>query len=314
VAAALRALGADTIAGDTPSITERATRRVLGELLLEDARSTAVIAGRVFGGFDRSKPSAVRALGTAGALALRTEHSRRPIASALDGLSAVSVDNGQGDRRHHERSQDEREQNAYPAVHGNSAWTNPSPIDNINGKRRSELFLAGFGKGEYMKLGHVVLALLIFGAGAYWVYDVYTQQENRIRDLEQQLRSLRAGPAQQASATKAEQQPQVTANAAPQRISCPACLGEGRLMVRLSGGQDKPYACPICGSLGYRTMVMPAGAQTCSDCLGMGKRPYSMRSHGFVAFESAKEQTERLTARPCMRCGGTGCLRIPPTQ
>lgn len=168
-----------------------------------------------------------------------------------------------------------------------------------------------------MKLGHVVLAVLIFAAGAYWVYDVYTQQETRIRELEAQLRALRSGAGAQPAPVHPAGQSWVDVGGEPKRVVCPACGGEGRLMVRLKGGQDKSYACPVCGSLGYKADGVPAGGSTCPDCRGIGRRVYSQKQGCFVPFEQIRDlpyAEERLVARPCMRCGGTGCLRVPPAR
>lgn len=108
---------------------------------------------------------------------------------------------------------------------------------------------------------------------------------------------------------------------AAQRITCPACKGEGQLMMRGeaqqkgSGGHirdDKPYACPICGSIGYRTWTLPGGAIVCPDCQGMGKRLYDPRDMRVVDFGTT--ENIRLHGAPCKRCNSKGYLKTPPAR
>lgn len=115
-----------------------------------------------------------------------------------------------------------------------------------------------------------------------------------------------------------------------QRITCPACQGEGQLMLRLmtqsqsrggslskgnsfarGGSTDKPYACPVCGGLGYRTLTLPVGAGLCDDCKGMGKRLFNPAVRKYT---DSKDESTRLTAKPCMRCNSLGYIHAFPNR
>lgn len=98
------------------------------------------------------------------------------------------------------------------------------------------------------------------------------------------------------------------------RLTCPACSGEGQLMLVQGHARfDKPYACPICGGRGFIVRVPTPGAQLCPDCKGMGKRLYNSRTQRFVDVPpSEAEKAVRLHGSPCQRCGSTGYLVKPP--
>ncbi|HRZ13744.1 MAG TPA: hypothetical protein P5567_14975 [Kiritimatiellia bacterium] len=108
--------------------------------------------------------------------------------------------------------------------------------------------------------------------------------------------------------------PPVAAGPTQVRMTCPACGGEGQLMlIRGHAKMDKPYACPICGGRGFVARVPPPGAQACPDCKGMGKRLYNSQTQRFVNCPpSEKELAARLHGSPCQRCGSTGYLVKPP--
>jgi len=170
----------------------------------------------------------------------------------------------------------------------------------------------------------ILIGVLI--AGAYILY----QQNQKIAQLEATLTGGQDKPLATATLDLQEgDPPPASGTKASQRITCPACRGEGRLMMRADGetssrsgndgrrvtrmgggGSDKPYPCPVCGSVGYRQVPpLPAGFVTCPDCLGMRLRAYSQHELGYVEFNVCQNRGERLVGRPCMRCGATGQVK-----
>ena len=171
--------------------------------------------------------------------------------------------------------------------------------------------------------------LILFGmliAGGYILY----QQNQKIAQLETALYGGETTPlAPDARDPQKTTSPITSETKDTQRITCPACRGEGRLMMRASGeasggwsssgrhvtrmgggGSDKPYPCPVCGSVGYRQAApLPAGFVACPDCMGMRLRAYSQRELDYVAYSVCQNRSERLVGRPCMRCGATGQVK-----
>ncbi|MEA3187992.1 MAG: DnaJ central domain [Chthoniobacter sp.] len=111
------------------------------------------------------------------------------------------------------------------------------------------------------------------------------------------------------------------ANAAWQRIACPACHGEGAIMIRrrtISGTlQDSHETCPLCNGSGYHTI--PAGKPSCPDCLGMGKRlvhpsiPTGIGGYGAALAVLGEQGYPQKGPDPtgCVRCLGKGYLVLP---
>ena len=184
-------------------------------------------------------------------------------------------------------------------------------------------------QGAIMRFSDMILVVAIIAGAVYWGHGYYRTQQQTIQELQAQVRTLQA-QLEQKDGSKAEQSPvgradssSAQASTIDKQVMCPACGGEGQLMLRSTiasktgsaryvGGRDTPYACPICGSKGYIIIMhMPVNATVCPDCLGMSKRPYSPKLQDYVACGTAKESTVRLIARPCKRCGGRGYLLVP---
>ena len=177
-----------------------------------------------------------------------------------------------------------------------------------------------------MRFSDVVLVVALAGGVAYLAHGYHRMQQRTIQDLQAQVQELQSQLEQKGS--DGADQPGAQAPNTVKQVTCPACRGEGQLMYRsaadarfasdhpvMGGGGDKPYACPVCGLLGYVAFpAWPANAVICPDCHGMGKRPYSQKGQGYIGFEAAKEQNERLVSRPCMRCGARGYLVYPRPQ
>jgi RecJ-like exonuclease len=80
-----------------------------------------------------------------------------------------------------------------------------------------------------------------------------------------------------------------------QRIVCPLCHGEGRVVYNLSNNPlyKKTQTCPVCRGIGYRMLTIPSGMKICPDCQGMGKV--------YVGSQT-------FTAGNCARCHATGLV------
>ena len=129
----------------------------------------------------------------------------------------------------------------------------------------------------FMKTLFILIILLACG-GYGWKFYQDTQAE--IQGLEAQVR---------------EKSPKVI----PTHILCPTCKGEGRLSYVNTSGRNKIYACKVCGSRGYNTLVsVPPKAHHCPDCKAMG------RIERWVSRGGVK----RVDATRCARCVGQGWI------
>lgn len=155
------------------------------------------------------------------------------------------------------------------------------------------------------------IALLAALAAGGWYYWSHRPRDGRI-ETPAATPSVEASGSRDSTSHSPPPNPMTsTATTTRQRIVCPACLGEGQLMViRRHAKVDRPYTCPLCVSAGAIERSVRAGAKLCPDCGGMAKRLYDPSTQRVIDLPPAESDLQtRLNASPCKRCYGTGLVK-----
>ncbi len=156
-----------------------------------------------------------------------------------------------------------------------------------------------------MRITEVVLVAAL-GGGAYYLWQEHKAAVTPAGSQPQPESPSR--PSSSPGASAPAKSSVASSPSAPARLTCYACKGEGRLMLRKEGrrrGADSSYMCPVCRGSGFRSIE--SSGPVCKDCGGMGFCLYHP-DYGTVTVEEmglyARDTGSaiRWSARPCGRC------------
>lgn len=166
-----------------------------------------------------------------------------------------------------------------------------------------------------------LVVILAAGYGGYVLYDQFSPPEWPRWERIEILLPSRGLPRYAEDAS--DREPLIAGVTGPglHRIVCPTCDGERRLSYADSRGANRVYPCPICNSLGTRTVQVNPGQRICPDCRGMGltERRESRRSFGGKRLGDRHSRTRGqcgasrstdlyIRSSRCMRCNTTGVI------
>ena len=153
--------------------------------------------------------------------------------------------------------------------------------------------------GNGTLIGILLLLLIATTLAAVYLGIRTHQQSQEIQRLKAQPKSLAPRVAPVARAT-IEKKPVMTVKRIPrftaETATCRLCEGSAKVTLERARQDPVVYPCPVCRAMGSTTIEVPRGNILCAECGGIGR----------VGRAPKRPQTEKYTARLCVKCNGQG--------